>query len=361
MTDQPAPPGLFGIRRSKPHHRATTDPYTDPSAVDPFIAAMTRLRDDWSGLDINQRLDRIDALINPRLAEAGVPPAVIEIDNNPNRGGGDGGSFDFQNWTIQLGPDVIRAPHLDVAATAQLADLVAHEGRHAQQWYDIARTLAGAGHTARQIEAATGIKDKVAMKATKDPLSANATGIEGNRRNDALDYHRSVYGSGQAHRRRTLTQLRELPAEVIRTHQAHHHALTTYGPNHPTTLAADQDRPHATQRYRQQYPSVEHDYRALPEEIDAWRVGGDDRQRSHRHQAQHPPPAPTLTTSHATSASNPHTATRPAPTTPRAPPATTSRSRTPGVPPHRTNHRTGRRGMPPGPPRAPRQQPGFGR
>jgi hypothetical protein len=298
----PPTPEVFGIGgRQKPHHRATTDPYLDPAGVDQFVAGMTRLRDDWPSLDQDERLERIDALINPRLAATGVP--AVEVEIHPDRT--DGATFGFKTWSIRLGSNLVQAPQLDVNATAWLANVVYHEGRHAQQWYDMARTQAGDGKTAAEMAQHMGIPLKVAKTAARDPLRPNATGVEGARRHAAQTHHRSVYDHGPnghaKHRNHVLGELNRLPAERNQKHAAYWQAVATHG-QHPTTTAghtaltqAYQDWWTADQNYQQHMPTIEAAYRNLPEEVDAWTAGNAVGHRSHRHQTHHPPRAPTIT------------------------------------------------------------------
>jgi hypothetical protein len=298
----PSTAPLFGFgRQVRPHHTAATDPYLDPAGMDELVAGMTRLRDDWPNLSEDARLERIQDLINPRLADAGVPPTVVEVDQTRRHGA----VFDYREWSIRLGTELVHAPELDVNATAWLAEVTFHEGRHAQQWYDMARSRAGDGRSAGEIVAETGIHRKVARQAIKDPLAPNATGVEGDRRQAAQTHHHSIYDrsptGGANHRNQVLAELDRLTANRDQAEAAYRQALATHGAN-PTTAAGAtavtqtfQSWAAAAREYKQKMPGVNAAYRQLPEEIDAWAAGGTAGQRSHRHQAQHPPRTATVT------------------------------------------------------------------
>jgi len=103
-----------------------------------------------------------------------------------------------------------------------MADTVYHEARHAEQWYRMAQMRAGQGRTAAQIATEMGIPARIAAVAAGAPLARGSM--------DALiadGWYQSVYGSGSAHRERVL------------------------GPT-----------------------GTYDEYMNLPEESDAWRVGG---------------------------------------------------------------------------------------
>ncbi len=177
------------------------------------------LEGDWASMSEEERADDLIARVNDRLAAANVPQVGRLIEDL----GGDAGQFDFEEWSISLDQGILQSEALSDAEAADVADTVYHEARHAEQWYRMAQMRAGQGRTADQIAHEMSIPPRIANEAFGDPLAPGSM--------EALiadGWYQSVYGTGSAHRERVL------------------------GP---------------TGTYEE--------YRALPEESDAWRVGGD--------------------------------------------------------------------------------------
>ncbi len=173
---------------------------------------------DWASMTQEERADALLEKVNERLVAANVPEVGRDIQDL----GGDAGQFDFEQWFILLDDDTFSSDTLSEDTAADLADTVYHEARHAEQWYRIAQMLAGQGRTARQIADEMGIPARIAAAAFADPLAPDSM--------EALiadGWYQSIYGTGSAHRERVL------------------------GPT-----------------------GTFEEYRRLPEESDAWRVGG---------------------------------------------------------------------------------------
>jgi hypothetical protein len=114
---------------------------------------------------------------------------------------------------------------LSVAAPTQaqiddIANTVYHEARHAEQWFNIAQLRAGQGRTSAQIASEMGIPARIASAAVAAPIVAGTA-----KALIAQGWYDQIYGTGGAERNRVLTS------------------------------------------------GTNAEYRALPEEHDAWRVG----------------------------------------------------------------------------------------
>jgi hypothetical protein len=191
----------------------------EQAAIETYAAgARGVIEGEWSGKSKEERATALMAKVNERLAAANVPVVGQTIQDL----GGDAGQFDFTVWNILLDDSVLSKETLTDAEAADMADTVYHEARHAEQWYRMAQMRAGQGRTAAQIATEMGIPARIAAAATGSPLAKGSM--------DALiadGWYQSVYGSGSAHRERVLG---------------------------PTGTHAE--------------------YMNLPEESDAWRVGG---------------------------------------------------------------------------------------
>lgn len=173
---------------------------------------------DWSKLATAQAKGQaIVDHINKQLKAAGVPEVTINLQDL----GGDSGRFSFSNWFIRLDNAFLSKASHTQAELDDFANTIIHESRHAEQWYNMAQRLAGEGKTAAEIETSMSIPQRIAKAAFADPIKSNTAKslvVKG--------MYESVYGSGKAHRSTVLG---------------------------PTGTYAD--------------------YKNLPEESDAWRVG----------------------------------------------------------------------------------------
>lgn len=190
-----------------------------------FCKAMCELKKNWSKMTPAQRRAALSKAINDQLAKSGVPAVGI----NPTTFGNPStlGQLDFQNWNLDVNQGLLNSNALTDAQMQSLGNTVLHEARHAEQWYGIGQYQAGQGMTGSQIATNTGMPASVANSAAANPAAAGSyTDTFGGAMNQ------SVYGPDGAYRNGVLSGLN----------------------NNPTN-----------QGYQQ--------YRALPEERDAWRTG----------------------------------------------------------------------------------------
>ncbi|HEX9260284.1 MAG TPA: hypothetical protein VF855_12150 [Acidimicrobiales bacterium] len=168
--------------------------------------------------------DRAQALIddvNARLNQEGLPGLYW----NWNAGAGDSGQFDFRSWTMELDAtafDPARYEGGNEATRAELLDTIYHEARHSEQWFRIARERIGLGQPAADAATTMGIPQWVADLAAQNPILQCDTS-----QYEAEQWYQSIYGEGADHRHEVLND--------------------------------------ADDRYDE--------YRALPEEADAWSTG----------------------------------------------------------------------------------------
>ncbi len=173
---------------------------------------------DWSKLTTAQaRGQAIVDHINKQLKAACVPEVTINLQDLD----GDSGRFSFSNWFIRLDEAFLTKDVHTEAELDDFANTIIHEARHAEQWYNMAQRLAGEGKTAEEIMTQTSLPERIAKEAVADPIGKNTAKslvVKG--------MYESVYGSGSEHRDKVL------------------------GPD-----------------------GTREEYKALPEESDAWRVG----------------------------------------------------------------------------------------
>jgi hypothetical protein len=190
--------------------------------------------------------------VNKKLTASGAPACnkqVIPLDA--------AGQFDFTTWTLQLGQQAFAKPTITDAEAADAADTVYHEARHAEQWHKMARLMAGQKKTAAEIVAKMGIPAAIAADAVGKPLAPGST--------EALiaqGWFDSVYGKGAVARNQTLTELESAGTALEKANEKF--AADPSEANKKKAAAAQLrfDKAHAA-------------YMNLPEEADAWRVGGE--------------------------------------------------------------------------------------
>jgi uncharacterized Zn-binding protein involved in type VI secretion len=195
-----------------------------PASMAAFAAAMSDLEDDWDSLTPDQRKAALEAAVN-----AALPPGMPHLTIAPTHFDSARrlGELHFQNWQLAINEDLLNGA-MTHDSFARLSNTVYHESRHGEQWYHAAQYRAAQGEDADDIARNTGVPQNVAEAAHDNPAPAGTSeGAIGEAVNT------SVYGDRREHREGVLTDL---------------------GQAHPAAGTYDQ-------------------YRALPEEEDAWRQG----------------------------------------------------------------------------------------
>jgi uncharacterized Zn-binding protein involved in type VI secretion len=215
----PAPPNAIVFGAMTVLIGDTAFGLADPANIAAFCKGFKELMKKWDSLTPEQRRQELQNLINNSLTSSGTPPVTVNPTGLP---AGTAGQFDFTPWNLDIDQNLMGGS-LSPQQASDLADTVYHEARHAEQWYAMAQRQAAAvpSPSASQLSNAMGIPQSVAQQAVNNPLSADTPqGVFG----DAMN--RSVYGDRSAYRGQVLNS-------------------GTYD-----------------------------EYRALPEEIDAWNTGG---------------------------------------------------------------------------------------
>lgn len=181
------------------------------STLSSVIYGIGYLNLDWSTLTTTaQRSGAMVKLVNKEIKRAGVPALTHALKSMP----GDNGQFDFTTWTIDLDSVLLSKASLTEAELDDLSNTIYHEARHAEQWFAMAQYLAGESKTASEIKNEMGIPASIASAAFASPRKKGSM--------DALvakGWYESIYGKKSAHRERVLgpkgtyEQYRNLPEE----------------------------------------------------------------------------------------------------------------------------------------------------
>ncbi len=154
---------------------------------------------EWDSLKTpEKRLEALTMAINDRLAVVNVATIrrVQAADIGTNLG-----RFDLGSWNILLSRKLLSQPTLTAQQATELAWVLYHEARHAEQWFMMACMLAGRGQTAQEIRGGMRLLRDIADQAARDPLKSDS--IEAV---EAMGWYTSVYGSGRAARQALLAQ-----------------------------------------------------------------------------------------------------------------------------------------------------------
>jgi len=189
-----------------------------------FVREMKALLEDWDALDAKGRLDALKRAL-ATSAPPGMPPLGVAAKamSNPSTLG----EMNFVRWQVDLNERLLVGEMSD-RQMADLTNTIYHEGRHGEQWFHAAQSRAAAKIPSTKIAKGMQIPDHVASAAVASPAERGTSEGE---LGTAVDI--SVYGDRSAHREQVLTDL-----------------------DSPKPKAGTYDQ-----------------YRALPEEDDAWRQG----------------------------------------------------------------------------------------
>lgn len=206
----------------------------------------------WEDLgSADARAEQLMDKVNELLESSKVPECDSEVKDLPDLLG----QFDFETWKIELGKPAFERDVITLEEYADTADTIYHEARHAEQWFSMARMLAGEGKTAAKIAEMMGIPLDIASEAVNlkyAPDSMEALVANG--------WYESVYGVDAQYRENTLTELENASKELDEAQKA----------LDKNDTPANQKRLQRAQERRQRAFDAYHN---LPEETDAHRVG----------------------------------------------------------------------------------------
>lgn len=181
-----------------------------PAALGRIATAMRVVEQQWMTLRPAQRVKGIADAVLLELQNIHVAVPRLEVAKLP----GVSGQFNFITWTLQvnedtaiakLNPDPVQAARARTTIIAELGDTVVHEARHCEQWYRMARYLAGERRakgilvTGRELSQRLGIDDPAVCQQ-----AANALPLGLAEKQEAVEWYESVYGSQSSFRQNTF-------------------------------------------------------------------------------------------------------------------------------------------------------------
>jgi uncharacterized Zn-binding protein involved in type VI secretion len=282
--------GLALVGVSPPAHSPSASHSPAPSHAQPcakvgagtsanaktFTKDFKALQKEWPKLTPAQRQTRLEDIANRPFAASGVPRIHVDPENQP---GPDYAHMSIKSFGLAVDKNTLDKPGaLSDGDAKKFANASFHEARHAEQWYLIARKMAGDGTKPADIQKITGLPSNIVSDAAKKPLAKNAP-----ERACANALYESVYGSGAANRSQVLKQLKTLPPATAAAVKKANDAATKYKSVAGDRNATAADKKKALDEWKAAYQDWQNAkkaedanykaYRNLPEEADAWRTG----------------------------------------------------------------------------------------
>jgi len=171
----------------------------DASNMDEFCSDFAALVDDWENLTPEERRQQLEDMINRQLDKSGVPRQSVTGSASHAPGNA---QYDFGRGSLEVSQASLNSPTLNSGGARQLANSLYHEARHAEQWSLMARHAAGQGRSAAQISSGMGVTPGMAQSASANPLSGVSP--QGNLGRASYE---SVYGSGGQNRNNVLNDI----------------------------------------------------------------------------------------------------------------------------------------------------------
>jgi hypothetical protein len=225
-----------------------------------LAAEFVPIFDQWPTLRTPQaRAEAMLAVVNRQLVAAGSPPLRVKVVSEPYEG-----QLISQKWEIHVSADQFQGSSLSAAKFARLCEVFAHEGRHAVQFWRMARI-----DPARSYDLDPIVK-LAAADANSGRRPAEQLDPGSLKYKETQDMIENVYGGNAAKRNEILsdmkTGLEDMNAARKELKDADDKALPL---NHPDRVLAQQKYEAA----RRLHDDAKQRYLAFAEEIDARQVG----------------------------------------------------------------------------------------
>jgi len=225
-----------------------------------IAARLDPVRAEWKDLSPASRAQRLVEAVHAEMTSTGLPKPTAIL--NP----GEGADFDLHLWVVRLDAEVIRKSDVTVDEFALACEEARHEMEHALQLFRIAgREARLHGEDATALATRLQIPKHIAETAIKaNKRSIPAEQLEGTQADiDANAHYESIYGTGNAHRNKTIGDLPKVIKELADAEARVNDARP-----------AERDDAIALEsRAIEEYNKTIDEYVSLPEEIPAWEAG----------------------------------------------------------------------------------------
>jgi hypothetical protein len=241
-------------------------------AVDQYAAVAQKLRENWARLQPTDRAQMLVTAVNFELAHVDVPSATFELSDKlqPQTAGEFVADKDKDDWAFLLNRTQFRAPSPDAIdqqgeGNPGLAQIVYHEGRHAEQTFRVARLKAGMKWKAKVIADWLSIPARIAKEAVKHPLKG-----DGPEAREAEAWLGGKTGSQGEETAKSYGRLDEVQKKLSAAEAAQKKLEAD-----PNASEADKKKAAAlVDLWQKRFDEARAAYLKIPEEADAWKVGG---------------------------------------------------------------------------------------
>ena len=239
-------------------------------AVDQYAGVAQKLRENWARLTPYSRAQMLVTAVNFELAHVDVPSTTFELsDKLPPLNSGEFVANE-KDWTFLLNKAMFTDPSPDSIdqqgeGSPGLAQTVYHEGRHAEQWFRMARLKAGSKWKAKVIADWLSIPVPIAKEAVRHPLKG-----DGPEAREAEAWIASISG-GAGEKNAKAEQGADEPQRKLLAAKA---ALEKVEAD-PDASEADKKKATAlVDLWQKRFDEARAAYLKVPQEADAWKVGG---------------------------------------------------------------------------------------
>jgi hypothetical protein len=235
-----------------------------PEALRKYTEGMSKMGEEWTkASSMAERAQLLQGRARAAAADAGVPHDITVVPDPSLKGFK--GSFDRTTMSVKLSPEILNNATADMAA---VGELVYHETRHAEQTWQMARMRAAMGDDAATIANKMNIPQELAEKAVANKLEKASDEFKA-----ADQWFESMFGKGSKRRNELLEKgglYDQAEAKTAAAKKAY-----TDAKSKPGATAQEIDQAHAkwVEEWNK-YNELDREYRALPEEQDAYLVGG---------------------------------------------------------------------------------------
>lgn len=176
----------------------------NPLVIGRIVAAMNTALGNWAGSIPMQRASGIANVVMAELRAINVLAPNLQVANFP----GLAGQFDFAPWTLQvdMGMTVGRVGQTQndiVSKIAELGDTIAHEARHCEQWFRMARLLADQRRAKGLMVDGRELANRLSISMQAGNAASAAGPLSVPERREAEEWYESVYGSAASFRQTT--------------------------------------------------------------------------------------------------------------------------------------------------------------
>ena len=241
-------------------------------AVDQYAGVAQKLRENWNRLTPYGRAQMLVNAVNFELSHVDVPSTTFELSDQlpPQTYGQFVATKDEDGWAFLLNREKFRDPSPDAIDQQSegkpgLAQVVYHEARHAEQTFRIARLKAGMKWEAKIIANWLSIPARIAKEARKHPLKDDGP--------EAREAETWLGGSMGAHGEETAKsydRVDEAQRKLAAAEAAQERVKAD-----PHASEAEKEKAAAlVALWDKRFNEARAAYLKIPEEADAWKVGG---------------------------------------------------------------------------------------